>query len=399
MTNDDQGVTDDVATPPVTATNFSVGATLREGRLRLGNDIPQVAEKLRIRQVYIEALEDGRHKDLPGGTYAIGFLRSYADFLGLDGEEMVRRFKQEAAGDLSAHSELQFPSPVSEGRMPTAPVLLVGLLVAIVAYGLWWSLGTKHQSLAELVPAVPERLAGLLHRPAGVSPEESSEASPKDAAGNEAQESAANPATPPAATETTTPAAASTAASAPEPSATPAPASAPAPAPAPVTSAVTPPPAVETPPSAATVAPPPATPANATAAPAKTSAAAPSPSTVKADATPTPEAAPEKTASPVVAAPVVAPPVVDGASDARVVLKALSDDCWIQVRESDGQLVISRLLRRGDVYRVPDRSGLTLTAGNAGALEVTVDGQVVRSLGTSKQVRRDISLDPAKLRK
>lgn len=359
---------------------------MRDGRLRMGSDIPQVAEKLRIRQVYLEALEDGRHKDLPGGAYAIGFLRTYADFLGLDGEEMVRRFKQEAAGDLSAHSELQFPSPVSEGRMPTAPVLLVGLVVAIVAYGLWWSLGTKHQSLAELVPAVPERLAGLLHRPAGVSPEETAEVAPKDAAGGNAQEStpASSPAVP-APVESaapTTPAVPSASVQAPAASSASAPSSG---ATIPVTSvppvasspAAVPPaaaPSVVTPP-----VPPPASAAN-----------IPAPAVpAQADATPAKDVPPEKTV----------PPVVDGAADARVVLKALTDDCWIQVRESDGQLVISRLLRRGDMYRVPDRPGLTLTVGNAGALEVTVDGQVVRALGTSKQVRRDVSLDPAKLHK
>jgi hypothetical protein len=85
--------------------------------------------------------------------------------------------------------------------------------------------------------------------------------------------------------------------------------------------------------------------------------------------------------------------------DARVVVKALSDECWIQVRESDGQLVMSKLLHQGEVYQVPDRSGLTLTAGNAGSLQIIVDGTVVPSLGEPKQVKRDISLDPAKLLK
>lgn len=393
MSNDDQGVPDDVATTMAPTAGFSVGAALREGRLRLGKDIPQVAEKLRIRQVFIEALEDGRHKDLPGGAYAIGFLRSYAEFLGLDGEEMVRRFKQEAAGDLSAHSELQFPSPVSEGRMPTAPVLLIGLVVAVVAYGLWWSLGTKHDSLSELVPAVPERLAVLLHRPAGVAPQEPAPAAEQTQAAPEQTNSA-----PPAEVAT-----ASSAAPIPEIN-PPAPGAVPA---VPEPTAAAP---------AAPAAPLPATPAQAPAAgaapahqptppassvPAQSSPVQPVPapsSSAPAPAAPTPAAsAPAPAAAS--QSEKAAPKVVEGASDARVVLQAVKDDCWIQIRESDGQLVTSRLLRKGDTYRVPDRPGLTLTAGNAGALNVAIDGQDVGPLGSSKQVRRDVSLDPAKLRK
>ena len=61
--------------------------------------------------------------------------------------------------------------------------------------------------------------------------------------------------------------------------------------------------------------------------------------------------------------------------------------------------MLSRLLRQGEAYTVPERSGLTLTAGNAGSLEITVDGKVAPSLGASKQVKRDIPLAPAKLLK
>ena len=57
-----------------------------------------MAGQLHIRLAYLKAIEDGRFKDLPGLTYASGFVRSYADYLGLDGEEMVRRFREEIAG-------------------------------------------------------------------------------------------------------------------------------------------------------------------------------------------------------------------------------------------------------------------------------------------------------------
>lgn len=84
-------------------------------------------------------------------------------------------------------------------------------------------------------------------------------------------------------------------------------------------------------------------------------------------------------------------------ADSRVMLKAVGDDCWIQVREVDGSMLMSRLLRRGDSFRVPNRPGLNLMVGNAGALEVSVDGRKAPPLGATGQVRRDIRLDPERL--
>ena len=74
-----------------------LGAMMREMRENLGHDLESVASDLRIRLVYIEAIEAGRLSDLPGNAYISGFLRAYSDFLGLDGAEIVRRFKMAGA--------------------------------------------------------------------------------------------------------------------------------------------------------------------------------------------------------------------------------------------------------------------------------------------------------------
>ena len=88
---------------------------LRQARLSRGVEIKEASATLRIRAVYLEALEDGRFSDLPGSTYVAGFLRTYGDFLDLDGEELVRRFKDETGGVL-VHQQLSFPVPASEAR-------------------------------------------------------------------------------------------------------------------------------------------------------------------------------------------------------------------------------------------------------------------------------------------
>ncbi|WP_343870348.1 DUF4115 domain-containing protein, partial [Caenispirillum bisanense] len=69
---------------------------------------------------------------------------------------------------------------------------------------------------------------------------------------------------------------------------------------------------------------------------------------------------------------------------------------WIQVRAGE-ELVATRLLRRGERFQVPDRDGMTLMVGNAGGLQIQVDGRPLPALGGQGEVRRGIRLDPDRL--
>lgn len=393
----------------------AVGQTLKTARELTGRSIDEVAEQLRIRQPFLQALEDGRHKDLPGGTYAVGFLRTYAEFLGLDGEEMVRRFRAEAAGELNARSELVFPSPVSEGRIPGGAVLFLGVLLAGIAYGAWYFLSARHSEVAEMVPPLPDRLASALNRPATVTGEATKPAETAKAEENQikaeepqatptaavkegevvppAEEEEAKAPTPvptgpaPAAIAPSAPAAAPTVATIPT-----APAAVPKADPVKLEAAKADAPKAEAP--KPTAAPAPAAP------PAPTATPAPAPTTATPAAAPAPAPAQPQPAAASTPAPTPTPEgkiIGQEHADSRIQLKATADDCWVQVREMDGQLLLSRLLRRGDSYMVPNRPGLTLMVGNAGALEVSVDGKKTAPLGASGQVRRDIKLDADKL--
>lgn len=136
------------------------GADLRAARERLGWLLPDVAGSLRIRVAYLAALEEGRLSSLPGNAYALGFLRTYASALGLDPDEMLRRFKAEASG-VSRRTELAFPAPVPERGLPAGAVVLLGLLLVAGAYVGWYRLSGEGRLPAETVMAVPERLAPL----------------------------------------------------------------------------------------------------------------------------------------------------------------------------------------------------------------------------------------------
>ncbi len=393
----------------------SVGALLRSNRQHHGLEIAQVAEALRIRLTFLQAIEEGRHQDLPGPTYAVGFVRAYADYLGLDGGEIVRRYKEETS-IVPRKAELEFPTPVSEGGLPTGAMILMAAVIGAVVYGGWYWMSTEDRSMAELIQDVPERFSSLLTSAPDAPPATEAEAPPSAAEPAPAPAPAPvaeAPATPPvieapvvpeapaaAPVEPEAPAAEEPAAVSPEGETT---TQAQAEALAVDEDPVVPPAEEEDEPAAApeptpqVAQVPPTAPVQPPApAPAAPSASAPS-------APAEPPAAPAQQTAAVPAAPALAVPPVPAsgavygapAGSTRVVLAA-RDDTWIQVRAGE-ELVATRLLRRGERFQVPDRDGMTLMVGNAAGLQIQVDGKPLPALGAQGEVRRGIRLDADRL--
>ena len=71
---------------------FEIGNSLREARLRQQLDFPELEQATKIRSKYLRALEDEEFDALPAETYVKGFLRSYAEYLGLDGQLYVDEY-------------------------------------------------------------------------------------------------------------------------------------------------------------------------------------------------------------------------------------------------------------------------------------------------------------------
>ena len=132
-------------------------AELREARQRGGFSISDAAHVLRIQEHYLEALEEGRFDLIPGTTYTIGFLRSYAGFLGLDPDEMVDAFKREQGLETNEH-RLAFPSPSDTSPKPKFWLILLVLVLAGLAYGGWQYQSTGGQIATDLVDDVSTRL-------------------------------------------------------------------------------------------------------------------------------------------------------------------------------------------------------------------------------------------------
>ncbi len=146
--------------PGAPAGPTELGKLLCATRMRLGKDLQRIADILHIRYNYLVAIEDGRYEDLPGQAYAIGFVRAYADHLGLDGGEIVRRYKSENAG-VKHKTAFEFQMPTSDSALPSGTLLLIAVVAGMLIYGAWYSMAGSDRSAVELIQEVPDRLAAI----------------------------------------------------------------------------------------------------------------------------------------------------------------------------------------------------------------------------------------------
>ncbi|MBC7769849.1 MAG: DUF4115 domain-containing protein [Phycisphaerales bacterium] len=86
-----------VVAAPVLDPSWKAGKKLSEARRQLGLSLDEVADRIRVRREFLEALEEMNVKLLPGKAYALAFLRSYAKELGIEEKEIVTQFQLESA--------------------------------------------------------------------------------------------------------------------------------------------------------------------------------------------------------------------------------------------------------------------------------------------------------------
>ncbi len=343
------------------------GEELREARLALGVTLEEAAERLRIRRPYLQALEEGRLSDLPGAAYAVGFLRTYAQALGLDAEAMIRPFQERgaaagrpglagavggAAAAAGRRIELVFPEPAPERSVPPGVVVLAGAALAIGAYVAWYNWSGSGERMVDAVPPLPshlEQVVAVGEGPPALPQGPGVAVVPLSGAGAQPAPGASTAAAVPTSPGAGDGGAGAVAAS---PAATP-------------TRAL-----------AATMAVP----------------VAPSPAGLAGGpAASPPEAAPAPAAT-------VEPEPSPAAS--RILLRARAET-HVMVREarSPGRApLLNRILRPGESYAVPPQEGLELSVGRAHALEVLVDGEPAPALAGLRGRRSNIPLDAERLK-
>lgn len=327
----------------------TVGQDLRAARLRRGDEIAQVSRALKIRKDHLEALEEDRLEDLPGKTYAIGFVRSYARHLGLDATEYVERFKRDISG--RTEDKVHEPAPIHQDdgrRLPQGWRIIAGAVVILIGWGAWHLLSTETIS-NQPVPPAP-----VLNPPKPAAPPKPAPEQPTAPPASAADMGAPAPAgmAGPAAADTTT---------------------------SPQTTAMPPP-----------------------AAGAKTPATSLPPANAASTASPT--VAPTTQTQSATSAAVPTEPASNGAGtvygalnlNPRVILRARGD-VRITVKNAEGQMVLNRDLKSGDSYQVPNTPGVTMATNNAGVVEIDLDGIALGRAGQPQQILGRVSLDPQSL--
>jgi cytoskeleton protein RodZ len=317
----------------------TVGQDLRAARLRRGDDLATVSRALKIRRDHLEALEEDRFEALPGRAYAVGFVRSYADYLGLDPLQCVERFKGEIAGRNEVQPTVGPPPDTETSKLPQGWLVIGVVVFILIVYGAIQLARFADTKLREPVAAVPAHLT------APPQPTVVTAIPPKPAPA---------PVTAPAANATTQ-------------------------------TAVTPP--GTTAPAAPGAAPATTNPGQ-TAANGQTPGA---PTVPGANGQPTANA-PQSAATADAQLP---PGHVYGAKNAnvRVVLRAHSPT-RVLIQGADGTVFLNKMLQPGDSFNVPNKVGLTLTTPNGSAVAVELDGQLMGYAGEGSQMTEALSLDP-----
>jgi cytoskeleton protein RodZ len=429
-----------------------VGELLRASRLRVGEELREVSDVLCIRFLYLEAIEECRYADLPGDTYAVGFIRSYAEHLGLDGDEVVRRYRTEQMAKGNS-SELLFPTPVQDSGVPKGAIVFVGFLIALLVYGGWYVTTTDESILSDIISPVPDHLKHLVtvddaldNQSADSSEAPATSSTSKDMSSDgstttddavrvsaDAAEQIAN-ATGEVATRTADAARAAAEAAAEAVTAEPSSSTQATPS---TEQDVTDAPTVEVTTPAATsaattnetldVSTPSAVviePAQVNEAPAasasNTSEVVTQPvAEAASDVAPVaPETAATETVTPPASNEVTAEDLNSlvlrqatstdeqttatksnaAASLSGVSIRATSRS-WVEVRDpSNGNVLLTGVMSIGSVFDVPDTDGLVLDTGNAGALDITLEGVSVPKIGGVGDVRKSVSLNAERLK-
>lgn len=114
-----------------------IGTTLREARNRRKINLSEVEEATKIRSRYLRAMENEEWDVLPGGSYVRGFIRTYASFLGLDGERLADDYRQGAEAAVGGERAIRAEPAVASARSPKkGPRLSTGAWTAIVTIAL-----------------------------------------------------------------------------------------------------------------------------------------------------------------------------------------------------------------------------------------------------------------------
>lgn len=156
------------ASPPVLDAAWRAGRKLSEARRQRGLSLDEVADRIRVRREFLEALEEMNVKLLPGKAYALAFLRSYARELGIDEKAIVDQFQRESA--LTREDvQKQIRTPTSKPHRERPWLAAAALVVLAVGFVGWRAVS---QDGGDQVTEAPTSAAPGRSTPVGATAEE-----------------------------------------------------------------------------------------------------------------------------------------------------------------------------------------------------------------------------------
>ena len=151
-----------------------IGDRLRQGREARGLSLDEVASQTRIPIRHLQHIEREEWDALPAITYCVGFVRSYANTVGLDGAELGRELRDRLGGIRSRAPAAEYYQPADPARVPPRSLALIAAVIAavlIVGYLIWRStLNDVDEPDASVTVPIPEAQAPKQQQPAGAQP-------------------------------------------------------------------------------------------------------------------------------------------------------------------------------------------------------------------------------------
>ena len=143
-----------------------VGGVLAFARRERDLDVPFVAAELRIPKAYINALENGQFDDLPGVAYIPGYIRSYAKLLDIDSEPLIQAYRRSLQDD-DIKPKYTFPEQVLTPKMAGSMLASLLVIAGLVSYVGWFLLErpseqtlTDQEAIITAAPAVTDDGSG-----------------------------------------------------------------------------------------------------------------------------------------------------------------------------------------------------------------------------------------------
>lgn len=287
----------------------SVASYLKSAREKQNVSLAQMAADTKISLHYLESLEEGRYKDLPGGMYNRAFLRAYCERFNLNQQEVLNRYEAEISPPPDRLIKSKVHLPKKDRSLNPSPVLIWSFMLLISATGLFFS----RKWIADV-------FSPYFYRRSIVAPSE-----------------IAKPPTPAASIQLQAPLA-------------------------------SPPTAAETSPDMVS--------ANSAVSP-----GVPAPDSLIHSSPSDPNA----------------PGTADSSRQAPLRLEiGISEQCWVSI-DRDGIPAVRRLMDPGEIQSIEAKEQVFLIVGNAGGVQLKINGKPARSLGRSGEVVR-IRIDEKNLR-